>query len=87
MREEPVTAAPDASATGSTGDQSIKTLATLNGRNEEQDDKEQNAGDSAAKSSDQEFIFIHDTGFTVKIVPPGVEPFEIQVRAHTNAPT
>ena len=38
-------------------------------------------GDSGTKaSSDQEFIFIHDTGFTVRIVPPGVESFEIQVR-------
>ena len=28
---------------------------------------------------DQEFVFIHDTGFTVKIVAPGVDPFDIQV--------
>lgn len=28
---------------------------------------------------DQEFVFIHDTGFVVKIVAPGVEPFDIQV--------
>lgn len=28
---------------------------------------------------DQEFVFIHDTGFTVKIVASGVEPFDIQV--------
>lgn len=28
---------------------------------------------------DQEFVFIHDTGFVVKIVAQGVEPFDIQV--------
>jgi hypothetical protein len=28
---------------------------------------------------DQEFIFIHDTGFNVQIAAPGLEPFEIQV--------
>lgn len=72
MREEPVVAAPPA-----TDDSTSKSLSTTTGDN---DGKEQNGGDS--KSSDQEFIFIHDTGFTVKIVPPGVEPFEIQVRVH-----
>ncbi|GIY01947.1 clustered mitochondria protein homolog [Caerostris darwini] len=30
-------------------------------------------------SKDQEFVFIHDAGFLVKIVAPGVEPFDIQV--------
>ncbi|PRD20510.1 UNVERIFIED_CONTAM: Clustered mitochondria protein-like protein [Trichonephila clavipes] len=28
---------------------------------------------------DQEFVFIHDAGFVVKIVAPGVESFDIQV--------
>lgn len=38
---------------------------------------------SASKPSngEQEFIFIHDTGFTVKIHAPGCEPFDIQVRS------
>lgn len=27
----------------------------------------------------EEFVFIHDTGFTIKILAPGVDPFEIQV--------
>lgn len=27
----------------------------------------------------EEFVFIHDTGFTVKIHSPGLDPFEIQV--------
>ncbi|KAF8763395.1 Clustered mitochondria protein like protein [Argiope bruennichi] len=30
-------------------------------------------------SKDQEFVFIHDAGFVVKIVAPGVESFDIQV--------
>lgn len=36
-------------------------------------DKEKNA------SNDQEVVFIQDLGFTVKIVSPGSEPFDIQV--------
>ncbi|XP_015911172.1 clustered mitochondria protein homolog isoform X2 [Parasteatoda tepidariorum] len=36
--------------------------------------------DSAQDSGkDQEFVFIHDAGYAVKIVAPGVEPFDIQV--------
>ena len=34
---------------------------------------------SDSSKNDQEFIFIHDTGFTVKIQSQGGEPFEIQV--------
>ncbi|XP_035227137.1 clustered mitochondria protein homolog isoform X1 [Stegodyphus dumicola] len=30
-------------------------------------------------SKEQEFVFIHDAGFVVKIIAPGVEPFDIQV--------
>lgn len=36
-------------------------------------DKEKNA------SNEQEVVFIQDLGFTVKIVSPGSEPFDIQV--------
>lgn len=32
------------------------------------------------KKEEQEVVFIQDLGFTVKIVSPGVEPFDIQVR-------
>lgn len=31
------------------------------------------------KKDDQEVVFIQDMGFTVKIVSPGIEPFDIQV--------
>lgn len=34
---------------------------------------------SKPTNNEQEFIFIHDTGFTVKIHAPGCEPFDIQV--------
>lgn len=40
-----------------------------NGLSEKTDEEQQ----------DQEFIFIHDTCFNVKIEAPGVEPFYIQV--------
>jgi hypothetical protein len=32
-----------------------------------------------SSATDQEFIFIHDTGFNVLIHCPGLEAFEIQV--------
>ena len=40
-----------------------------------------NANDEAdAKGkSDQDVVFIQDTGFTVKVVAPGLAPFDIQV--------
>ena len=40
---------------------------------------EDNPKDVSAGKQDQEFIFIHDTGFNVQIAAPGLEPFEIQV--------
>lgn len=42
-------------------------------RNEKEVDKEKDT------SNDQEVVFIQDMGFTVKIVSPGSEPFDIQV--------
>lgn len=44
-----------------------------NDRNEKEVDKEKDT------SNDQEVVFIQDMGFTVKIVSPGSEPFDIQV--------
>lgn len=35
--------------------------------------------DQKPSSADQEFIFIHDTGFNVVMQCPGLEAFEIQV--------
>ena len=48
--------------------------------------KEDKSGDAAPEGSgaaaggkDQDVVFIQDVGFTVKIIAPGVEPFDIQV--------
>lgn len=73
MREGPAAAVPAAEPT--TGNQ-----VTTRDMRDDDDEVKRDASESGSKSSDQEFIFIHDTGFTVKIVPPGVDPFEIQVR-------
>ena len=36
--------------------------------------------ESGSKSkSDQDVVFIQDTGFTVKVVAPNLDPFDIQV--------
>ena len=67
---------------GENGDKSITTQlpekAIVN------DDKEKDVVSSKDvqdkdEKQDQEFIFIHDTGFSVRMVAPGVEPFDIQV--------
>lgn len=46
-------------------------------------DKNEKEADSTDKEKDapneQEVVFIQDMGFTVKIVSPGSEPFDIQV--------
>jgi len=34
---------------------------------------------NADKKEEQEVVFIQDMGFTVKIVSPGLDPFDIQV--------
>lgn len=71
-------------------DEPRRAVATVNNKsNGSHDNKveEANAKDLAAEESakeeeakqDQEFIFIHDTGFTVKVYVPGCEPFDIQV--------
>ena len=36
-------------------------------------------GNSGKKDDQQDVVFIQDTGFTVKIVAPNLEPFDIQV--------
>lgn len=37
--------------------------------------------EESTKKEEQEVVFIQDLGFTVKIVSPGIEPFDIQVRS------
>lgn len=42
-------------------------------------DKDGEADKDKDSSSEQEVVFIQDMGFTVKIVSPGADPFDIQV--------
>ncbi|XP_066588334.1 clustered mitochondria protein homolog [Prorops nasuta] len=48
-------------------------------RQNEKDDKEPHVDKDKESSNEQEVVFIQDMGFTVKIVSPGAEPFDIQV--------
>ncbi|XP_034241557.1 clustered mitochondria protein homolog [Thrips palmi] len=41
--------------------------------------EETGAEEDTSKKDEQEVVFIQDMGFTVKIVSPGIEPFDIQV--------
>lgn len=41
--------------------------------------KETEGDEETSKKDEQEVVFIQDMGFTVKIVSPGIEPFDIQV--------
>lgn len=45
----------------------------------EKNEKENESNKDKDKDTDQEVVFIQDMGFTVKIVSPGSEPFDIQV--------
>ncbi|XP_034943486.1 clustered mitochondria protein homolog [Chelonus insularis] len=45
----------------------------------EKDKDEKEKEDDKEKDGEQEVVFIQDMGFTVKIVSPGAEPFDIQV--------
>lgn len=42
--------------------------------------EEKNEGSDAEGKNKDEVVFIQDIGFSVKIVSPGTEPFDIQVR-------
>ena len=48
-------------------------LIASEGKNAANDDSEKK------EKSDQDVVFIQDTGFTVKVVAPSLEPFDIQV--------
>ncbi|XP_015110281.1 clustered mitochondria protein homolog [Diachasma alloeum] len=45
----------------------------------EKSEKEKDNDEKEKDGNDQEVVFIQDMGFTVKIVSPGAEPFDIQV--------
>ena len=42
-------------------------------------DNQEKDGTDGKEKSDQDVVFIQDTGFTVKVVAPNLEPFDIQV--------
>lgn len=45
----------------------------------ESEEKKSNGASSSSEKDEQEVVFIQDMGFTVKIVSPGTEAFDIQV--------
>ncbi|XP_011307260.1 clustered mitochondria protein homolog [Fopius arisanus] len=45
----------------------------------DKNEKEKDNDEKEKEGNDQEVVFIQDMGFTVKIVSPGAEPFDIQV--------
>lgn len=55
--------------------ESVSKSKSATDKNKDDADKENDKDTSA----DQEVVFIQDMGFTVKIVSPGAEPFDIQV--------
>lgn len=48
-------------------------------KNNDGNEKEMDVVDKEKDHNEQEVVFIQDMGFTVKIVSPGSEPFDIQV--------
>ena len=43
-------------------------------------DNQEKEGVDGKEKSDGDVVFIQDTGFTVKVVAPNLEPFDIQVK-------
>ena len=66
-----------ATAPAANSDSTVATVVSASSSPPSQNGEK--AGGEATASSD-DFIFIQDTGFNVKIAPPGMEPFELQVR-------
>lgn len=48
-------------------------------KNSDKNEKEADSDKEKDATNEQEVVFIQDMGFTVKIVSPGSEPFDIQV--------
>ena len=50
-------------------------------KEKEEESKEDNSENSKdEKKDDQDVVFVQDVGFTVKIIAPNLEPFDIQVK-------
>lgn len=59
--------------TSGTQSESVLEKGEVEATKEGEKEKDKDGG------NDQEVVFIQDMGFTVKIVSPGTEPFDIQV--------
>lgn len=68
----------DVEATKEKGNEEEKEKEKEDDKNKKNDKGEKEDGDKDA-GIEQEIVFIQDMGFTVKIVSPGAEPFDIQV--------
>lgn len=75
--EQPQPPQSNGAINGATNGMSTDESTVVNGH--VADEGAQSTKDDEGK--DQEFVFIHDTGFNVKICPPGTEQFDIQVSA------
>ena len=45
----------------------------------EKEETTKKSEDAGGEKKDQDVVFVQDVGFTVKIVAPNLEPFDIQV--------
>ena len=56
-------------------------------KEKEEESKEDNSESSKdEKKDDQDVVFVQDVGFTVKIIAPNLEPFDIQVKTVVKNP-
>ena len=72
----------EAGNSSSAGSENILEKGEVEATKEGEKEKDKDEKEAAEKDKDgneQEVVFIQDMGFTVKIVSPGAEPFDIQV--------
>ena len=48
-------------------------------KKEKEETEKKEADDTKKDEKDQDVVFVQDVGFTVKIIAPNLEPFDIQV--------
>ena len=48
-------------------------------KKEKEETEKKEASDGKKDEKDQDVVFVQDVGFTVKIIAPNLEPFDIQV--------
>lgn len=72
QHKEDQNAEKKSSENSASGDEGSSTNSSL-------DHKESNKETEEEKKEDPDVVFVQDVGFTIKIMAPGVEPFDIQV--------